>query len=103
MIYAIFSTSKLKPFDFCLVETKKSCQLKVDNSPYAVMSGRLILSLSREVEAQLGDFAVTAFKELVYAPGDEVFVNLDLDSFVLVLFYQLEVCFDVYVHGCLWS
>ena len=51
MIYAIFSTSKLKPFDFCLVETKKSCQLKVDNSPYAVMSGRLILSLSREVEA----------------------------------------------------
>ena len=58
----------------------------------------LVLCFPGEVEAQLGYFSIAAFKELVYAPRDEVFVNLDLDSFVLVLLYLLEVRFDVYVH-----
>ena len=59
---------------------------------------RLVLRFACEVEAQLGYFSEAAFEELVYAPGDEVFVNLDLDSFVLVLLYLLEVRFDVYFH-----
>ena len=58
----------------------------------------LVLCLAGEVEAQLGYFSIAAFKELVYAPGDDIFVNLDLDSFVLVLLYLLEVRFDVYFH-----
>ena len=58
----------------------------------------LVVGFSCEVEAQPRDFAVAAFKELRHAPGDEVFVNLNLDSFVLVLFNQFEVGFDVYVH-----
>ena len=58
----------------------------------------LVLCLAGEVEAQLGYFSIAAFKELVYAPGDDIFVYLDLDSFVLVLLYLLEVRFDVYFH-----
>ena len=62
------------------------------------MGCALLLSFPCEMEAQLRYFSIAAFKELVYAPGDEVFVNLDLDSFVLVLLYLLEVRFDVYFH-----
>ena len=59
----------------------------------------LRLGFPCEMEAKFGNFSVAASQELVYAKGDEVFVNLDLDSFVLVLLYLLEVGFDVYVHG----
>ena len=38
----------------------------------------LIVVFSRKVEAQFGDFSIAAFKELVYAPRNEVFVNLYL-------------------------
>ena len=62
------------------------------------MGYALLLSFPCEMEAQLGYFSAAAFEELVYAPGDEVFINLDLDSFVLSCALQFEVRFDVYFH-----
>ena len=59
----------------------------------------LVVGFSCEVEAQPRDFAVAAFKELVYAPGDEVFVNLDFYRLVLTRAFDGEACFDVYVHA----
>lgn len=61
----------------------------------------LIVVFSRKVEAQFGDFSIAAFKKLVYAPGNEVFVYLDFDSLVLACALLLEVCFNVYVHAVL--
>ena len=40
----------------------------------------LVVGFSCEVEAQSRDFAVAAFKELVYAPRNEVFVNLYING-----------------------
>ena len=59
----------------------------------------LVVGFSCKVEAQFGDFSIAAFKELVYAPRNEVFVNLDFDSLVLACALLLEACFDVHVHG----
>ena len=58
-----------------------------------------VVGFSCEVEAQSGDFAVAAFKELRHAPGDEVFVNLDFYRFMLTCVLDGEACFDVYVHA----
>ena len=41
-------------------------------------AGPLVVGFSCKVEAQFGDFSIAAFKELVYAPRNEVFVNLYL-------------------------
>lgn len=43
----------------------------------------LVVGFSCEEEAQFGEFSIAAFKELVYSPGNEVFVNLDFNSLVL--------------------
>ena len=59
----------------------------------------LVVGFSCEEEAQSRDFAVAAFKELVYAPGDKVFVNLDFYRFMLTCALDGEACFDVHVHG----
>ena len=40
----------------------------------------LVVGFSCKVEAQFGDFSIAAFKELVYAPGDKVFVYLKLNT-----------------------
>ena len=38
----------------------------------------LVVTFTCKVEAQFGDFSIAAFKELVFAPRNEVFVNLYL-------------------------
>ncbi len=40
----------------------------------------LVVAFTCKVEAQFGDFSIAAFKELVYAPGNEVFVYLELNA-----------------------
>ena len=40
----------------------------------------LVVGFSCKVEAQFGDFSIAAFKELVYAPRNEIFVNLYLNG-----------------------
>ena len=59
----------------------------------------LVVGFSCQVEAQPRDFAVALDEELAHAPGDEVFVNLDLNGFMLTCAFDCETCFDVYVHA----
>ena len=63
------------------------------------MGCALLLSFSCEVEAQPGDFAIAASQELGHAEWNEVFVNLDLNGFMLTCAFDCEACFDVYVHA----
>ncbi len=53
----------------------------------------LVVGFSCKVEAQFRDFSIAAFKELVYAPGNEVFVNLDFDCLCTeISLYPLQGC-----------
>ena len=60
---------------------------------------QLILRFSGKVEAKPGDFAVAKGQELGHAEWNEVFVNLDLNGFMLTCAFDCEACFDVYVHA----
>ena len=59
----------------------------------------LNICFSCEVEAKPRDFAVAAGQELGHAEWNEVFVNLDLNGFILTCAFDCEACFDVYVHA----
>ena len=60
---------------------QESIQKADSTAPAATKAAEpLVVGFSCKVEVQFGDFAIAAFRKLIYAPGNNVFVYLKLNT-----------------------